>query len=297
MTAAAHMIPHPAKLAKGGEDAFFIDNSSGTVGVADGVGGWEALGVDSGLYSRSLMAAAAAEAAREPRAPAVDVLRAAYGQCLRIPGSSTACVVRLRPEARALDAVNLGDSGFVLVRDGRVLLRTKEQQHYFNCPFQIGSSRDTPDDAARLTVDGLRDGDVMVLASDGLWDNMFTDQLLALLRDGGSPAELSRRIAEEAHRIAADPAASTPFQEGARKNGQLWKGGKLDDITVLVAVISLAPASAVAAAEAPTSASPPPQSTGSPSSSPLLQTIAPPPGLGGERRAAANNRHTQHRPE
>lgn len=32
------MIPHPQKVAKGGEDAYYIAERS--FGVADGVGGW-----------------------------------------------------------------------------------------------------------------------------------------------------------------------------------------------------------------------------------------------------------------
>jgi serine/threonine protein phosphatase PrpC len=34
------MIPHPAKVAKGGEDAYFIDKYGRSFGIADGVGGW-----------------------------------------------------------------------------------------------------------------------------------------------------------------------------------------------------------------------------------------------------------------
>jgi serine/threonine protein phosphatase PrpC len=49
------MIPHPAKVDKGGEDAFFIAESGLCVGVADGVGGWAEVGVDPGLYSSELM--------------------------------------------------------------------------------------------------------------------------------------------------------------------------------------------------------------------------------------------------
>ena len=33
---------------------------------------------------------------------------------------------------------NLGDSGFLLIRDGEVVHRSVEQQHYFNTPFQLG---------------------------------------------------------------------------------------------------------------------------------------------------------------
>ena len=34
----SHMIPHPEKVHKGGEDAMFVSNN--VIVVADGVGGW-----------------------------------------------------------------------------------------------------------------------------------------------------------------------------------------------------------------------------------------------------------------
>jgi hypothetical protein len=46
-------IPHPAKAHRGGEDAVFA--TPWVVGCADGVGGWAARGIDSGLYARGLM--------------------------------------------------------------------------------------------------------------------------------------------------------------------------------------------------------------------------------------------------
>lgn len=43
-------IPHPDKAFRGGEDAWVAQ--SDLLIVADGVGGWEDIGVDSGLYSK-----------------------------------------------------------------------------------------------------------------------------------------------------------------------------------------------------------------------------------------------------
>jgi serine/threonine protein phosphatase PrpC len=52
------MIPHEAKAAKGGEDAFFVSPArGGAFGVADGVGGWASEGVDVAAYSRAICAA------------------------------------------------------------------------------------------------------------------------------------------------------------------------------------------------------------------------------------------------
>eukprot|EP01052_Picozoa_sp_SAG31_P046914 SAG31_NODE_9164_length_1323_cov_2.422386_2_plen_108_part_00 len=72
------MLPHPEKVHKGGEDAVFTQRA--VVGVADGVGGWAAQGVDPGLYSKALMRAAAqAAAASEPRdARPTAILRQAF---------------------------------------------------------------------------------------------------------------------------------------------------------------------------------------------------------------------------
>lgn len=48
----SHMIPHPEKAYKGGEDAMYT--SDNILVVADGVGGWADQGVDPGLYSKKL---------------------------------------------------------------------------------------------------------------------------------------------------------------------------------------------------------------------------------------------------
>ena len=45
--------PHPQKKEKGGEDAWVASHN--LLVVADGVGGWEAKGVDSGLFSKTLV--------------------------------------------------------------------------------------------------------------------------------------------------------------------------------------------------------------------------------------------------
>lgn len=51
--AAGAVLPHPDKVATGGEDAFFVSShGQGAFGVADGVGGWNMEGVDPSRYSR-----------------------------------------------------------------------------------------------------------------------------------------------------------------------------------------------------------------------------------------------------
>ena len=43
----------------------------------------------------------------------------------------------LDKEEKTLYSANLGDSGFLVIRDGRVVHKSHEQQHYFNAPFQL----------------------------------------------------------------------------------------------------------------------------------------------------------------
>lgn len=52
-------------------------------------------------------------------------------------GSSTACVVVLNRTDQMLYTANIGDSGFLVMRNGQVVHRSEEQTHYFNTPFQL----------------------------------------------------------------------------------------------------------------------------------------------------------------
>ncbi len=105
------------------------------MGVFDGVGSWQEIGVDPGLYARSL--ATHCNACYESTAtmqPAV-LLQHAYVQSKEITGSATACVVTL--DKRTLNAVTVGDSVFLVIRNGEIFFRQRELQHGFNFPYQV----------------------------------------------------------------------------------------------------------------------------------------------------------------
>lgn len=97
-----------------------------------------------------------------------------------ILGSSTACVVVLNRENSRLYTANIGDSGFMVVRRGRVVHKSEEQQHYFNTPFQLSLPppgyqadvlSDQPDSAMTDNFP-VEDGDVILVATDGVFDNL-----------------------------------------------------------------------------------------------------------------------------
>lgn len=88
-----------------------------------------------------------------------------------------------------LEVVNLGDSGLKLVRGGKVAWSSRAQEHVWNCPYQLSHpaivpQTDTPADAAVTTLQ-LQAGDVIVVGTDGLWDNMWDEQLIEVLGEAG----------------------------------------------------------------------------------------------------------------
>jgi len=233
-------IPHPAKVAKGGEDAYFLTTDMKVIGVADGVGGWGDIGVDPALYSRSLMEGAklSAESPLSARDP-VDVMSEAYQYSTYVQGSSTCCILVL--DGTHINAANLGDSGFMIIRGLEILYRTKEQQHSFNFPYQIGTgSADKPHHSQRIQIE-VQPDDLIILGTDGLWDNLFDEDIIDIVANAPSdPATIGQLIARQAHIVANDKDIISPFSKSARSNGYpLATGGKLDDITVLCARVVL----------------------------------------------------------
>lgn len=107
--------------------------------------------------------------------------------CLLI-GSSTACVLILNRENSTVYTANIGDSGFIVVRKGQIIHRSEEQQHYFNTPFQLSLPppgqnvlSDSPESADSLSFP-VENGDVILAATDGVFDNVPTDLLLDILK-------------------------------------------------------------------------------------------------------------------
>lgn len=75
-----------------------------------------------------------------------------------------------------------------MVRKGQIIHRSEEQQHYFNTPFQLSLPppgqnvlSDSPESADALSFP-VENGDVILAATDGVFDNVPTDLLLDILR-------------------------------------------------------------------------------------------------------------------
>lgn len=212
LRAGACTLPHPDKIATGGEDAYFISEDAMVMGVADGVGGWRESGIDPGEYSRTLMRVACeffnTGQHKEREDSLEETARAALGvahQKTRMPGSSTACILALNPEDRAVSGVNLGDSGFVVIRNGTVVFQTPPQLHYFDCPYQLGAypehvdATNYPSDADTHTFTVTK-GDTIVLGTDGLWDNCPLEEISQMVPDTDDAVDTAAEVLATAAR-------------------------------------------------------------------------------------------------
>lgn len=249
------------KLGKFGDDAWFACSNSqaDVIGVADGVGGWSRYGIDAGEFSSFLMRTCERLVQNNnfnPQLP-VTLLSSSYHELLDhkkpILGSSTACVLILNRETSTIYTANIGDSGFMIVRKGEIVHRSEEQQHYFNTPFQL--SLPPPGNANRVLSDApesadthsfpVKDGDVILVATDGVFDNVPNDLLLETLKGiEGEKDEVklqmtANTIALMARSLSFDSSFMSPFAINARKSNINTIGGKPDDITVVIATVNL----------------------------------------------------------
>ncbi|KAK9129935.1 hypothetical protein Sjap_010422 [Stephania japonica] len=235
-------LPHPDKEDTGGEDAHFICVDEQAIGVADGVGGWAEMGVNAGLYAQELMSNAVCAIAEEPKG-SIDPKRVLEKAHLitKAKGSSTACIIALTDQG--VHAINLGDSGFVVIRDGRTIFQSPVQQHGFNFTYQLecGIHGDLPSSGQVFNVP-VATGDVIVAGTDGLFDNLYNNEVTAVVVEGVranlEPQVTAQKIAALARQRALDRNRQTPFSTAAQDAGFRYFGGKLDDITVVVSYIT-----------------------------------------------------------
>jgi hypothetical protein len=91
----------------------------------------------------------------------------------------------------------VGDCGVRIVRRGSIVFETAPQQHDFNLPYQLSHPRmfpqtDTADDAD-MYAPHVQRGDIVLLGSDGLLDNVWDEELARVVR--GRLPRLPRRFA------------------------------------------------------------------------------------------------------
>jgi len=137
----------------------------------------------------------------------------------------------------------LGDSGFLVIRGRKIHYRSKEQQHFFNAPFQLGFNNgvpltDLPDHS--ITKDfTLLNNDIVIAATDGLFDNLGDDEILKIyisfldnnfffLNDElivTKLHEIALALLKAARQVGENPSALSPFARAALQLGYFYIGG------------------------------------------------------------------------
>lgn len=111
----------------------------------------------------------------------------------------------------------------------------------FNFPLQIEKGDDPLKLVQKYTID-LQEGDVIVTATDGLFDNVYEEEVAAIvsksLEASLKPTEIAEFLAARAKEVGRSGIGSSPFSDAALSAGYLgYSGGKLDDVTVVVSIV------------------------------------------------------------
>jgi protein phosphatase PTC7 len=96
---------------------------------------------------------------------------------------------------------------------------TAEQQHWYDCPYQVGTnSTDTPLNDATSHVVKLLPSDTIILATDGLGDNLWDQEILSEVsgdNESGTPKRRIQDIADtlckRARTVGEDQWGESPF--------------------------------------------------------------------------------------
>ncbi|XP_020262724.1 probable protein phosphatase 2C 55 isoform X2 [Asparagus officinalis] len=202
ITMGSHYIPRGKKL---GDDAHFLCTKEQVIGIADGVGDWVKHGVDAGQYARELMDHSETVVQEKKRTffnPAT-IIKKAYARTSAM-GSSTACIIALN--GQFIHAAIVGDSGFLVVMKVAV-----------------------------------KAGDVIVAGTDGLFDNVFEDEVSRIVQSAvashSGPHELAAVLANVALDYSNSTTGETPYSIASQEAGRDHIGGKPDDITVVIMYI------------------------------------------------------------
>lgn len=241
-------IEHPEKIDRGGEDAFFALPNA--LGVFDGLGGSMKYGIDSGIYAREL-ALLVSHHVKENGPFDLSATLGAAADLAFSEGSCTAALVGLHGEY--LNCFNVGDSGIAIFRKRYVLFKSAPQQTKFNHPVCVSSKcREGLLKGVSSNV-LVGQGDIVILASDGLWDNVsmgrisriiFVTRFLSGLWRTTHSKHISKftiraawGLAKCAENISKSRFTNSPFSQQARSIGLQHDGGKEDDIMVIVGVV------------------------------------------------------------
>lgn len=212
------------------EDALACDAVAGVAVLADGMGGYAAGEVASGAAAAQIASDLARLKVEYPNVSPADLMQAMHDSIRRVntqiyraahkdpryTGMGTTLVAAAFTGQVAVIA-HAGDSRAYLLRDQRLRHMTKDHSLLQErIDLGILQADDPAGDSMRnlitralgvdpnlepeIGVHGLRDGDLVLLCSDGLNDMISDAQIEQVLRDkGDTPAEAAKQLVEQAN--------------------------------------------------------------------------------------------------
>jgi protein phosphatase PTC7 len=215
-----------------GEDSFFVTKDA--IGIADGVGGWNDFGINPAFIARKMMFNAyniCQTGFKEPKKVLIDAHQKIVTDDEVFAGTTTCCILTLFDSQ--IHSANIGDSGYIVIRNGNIVHDNINwevvNKGLYPAPNAIGIIPEhlmygnviisDPKDS-NTESHPVQKGDIVVLATDGFWDNIKDiSEIIQIITDLNSLDKSLKKIAK----ILVDEALSYYV--------------KPDDITVVVARI------------------------------------------------------------
>jgi len=215
-----------------------VDDDTALLAVADGVGG-ERGGARASELAVATLAAAVTQRSPETslRTAVLDGFEAANRAVQEGAASGMTTLAVLTVEGRSVRPYHVGDSAVLLFgRRGRLKLQTVSHSPVgFALEAGVLDEKEAMQHADRHVVSNvlgspemrievgaarrLAQQDTVVVASDGLFDNLHTDEIVELARTG-KPAAAARRLVEAAR--------------GRMEMQELERPSKPDDLTLIL---------------------------------------------------------------
>lgn len=230
------------------EDSYFV--ASNCMGVADGVGGWNNYGVSSKDFANELMQNCKEIVEKSTKTPSLK--KTAENAFYQVKSGGSAAWIMANLDQDKLKVTNLGDCGLAVIREinghSKLIFQTTPQEHSFNTPYQMSLAlsksqtdilkvklspkrfeevteqmknviKDSCSDADDYFLK-VRSGDIIIMATDGLWDNVFPKEILTLLAtckaNLNDPSELANLLGKYAYSKSKSK-LNTPFEEKVKK--------------------------------------------------------------------------------
>merc|ERR1719498_2164898 len=247
--------------------------------VADGVSQIEDFGIDASELPNELLKSLESLALAqllvghetEEYAGPISLMREAYESTVSMGSTTVLSAImdnstKIHGKLHPMIAVcSIGDCEIVILRrgqDGRLQLvfHTEMQRIDGNAqsPLQLARVDDTvdPDFDESIAIEVIErgsavhcvsafEGDIVILGSDGVFDNLFVDEILGICQEMIPPSMLGRKfqpigrnlLGQIARRIVMSSHAKTQPGPHGYPESPIGRGGKIDDASCLVAQV------------------------------------------------------------